>query len=66
MIGNVIVPDVCWIELGSRVLIGGDIPGIVTGILQRLHGSSEIEVVWWDGRIRKCEWVNPQELKPNP
>ena len=48
--------------LGAKVYIGGDIPAVVNGILTRVNGGLEYEVIWWDGRTRRCEWVSPLEV----
>lgn len=49
--------------LGGKCYIGGDIPAVINGVLFRVNGSTEYEIVWWDGRTRRCEWVMPQEIQ---
>lgn len=48
--------------LGRRCKIGGDIPAVINGVLERQNGGLEYEVIWWEGRARHCEWVQPQEV----
>ncbi|MGZ6045670.1 MAG: hypothetical protein ACXWNW_14170 [Isosphaeraceae bacterium] len=51
------------LPLGSRVSLGdGTIPAIVTAIIIRGDRPS-YEVVWWDGRARKSEWLETSEVK---
>ncbi len=49
--------------MGASVLIVGDVPAIVHGFLQRLNGETSYELIWWDGRTRKCEWVTENEFE---
>lgn len=51
---------------GTRVRIGGDIPGIVTQVCIRGESSLTVQylVAWWDGRRRVSEWVDPIEITP--
>lgn len=54
-------------ELNSEVLIDGEIPAVITAISIRPAGQGvrvSYEVTWWDERTRKCEWVEPYEIKP--
>lgn len=54
-------------ELNSEVLIDGEIPAFITAISIRPAGEGvrvSYEVTWWDERTRKCEWVEPYEIKP--
>lgn len=39
-------------ELNAHVLIDGE------------SARVSYEVTWWDERSRKCEWVEPSEIKP--
>jgi hypothetical protein len=52
--------------LGRACRIDDGIPGMVTGVLERISGGLEIEVAWWDGRQRRCEWLNPAEVALEP
>lgn len=54
-------------ELGSECLIDGEIPARITAVSLRPALNSvrvSYEVTWWDERSRKCEWVEPGEVKP--
>lgn len=48
--------------VGAKVIVGTDITGTVTGIM--LRAGVTYEVVWWDGRTRRCEWLAECEIKP--
>lgn len=48
--------------LGRRCLLGGDIPAVINGVLERVNGGLEFEVTWWESRARHCEWVSPSEV----
>jgi hypothetical protein len=54
---------------GEAVTIGDGIPAHVTSIQlrQSADGSiylSAIEVAYWDGCSRRCEWLEPWEVSP--
>lgn len=54
------------IKPGTRVRlsVGKDaVVGTVTAVCLR-DKSITYEIVWWDGRIRKCEWVSEGEAIP--
>lgn len=51
------------------MLVGGDIPAHIVGnlIRQQADGTlyvAELEVVWYDGRARQTDWVQPWEVTP--
>jgi hypothetical protein len=51
-------------EIGSAVLLDGDIPATITSI--NIRGTEHrltYEVTWWDERNRKTEWVDPFEIR---
>lgn len=53
-------------EIGSDVLLDGDIPAKITAI--NIRGAEHrltYEVTWWDERNRKSEWVDPFEIRVN-
>lgn len=51
-------------EIGSQVVIDGEIPAIVTAISVRgIEHRLQYEVTWWDERTRKSEWVEPFEIR---
>jgi hypothetical protein len=52
------------IEVGSPVMLDGDIPATITAL--EVRGSEHLltyQVVFWDERTRKAEWVTPEEIK---
>jgi hypothetical protein len=52
------------LEIGSSVVIDGEIPATVTGInIRGVEHRLQYEVTWWDERTRKSEWVEPYEVK---
>ena len=53
------------LEIGSKVLLDGEIPATVTAINVRgVEHRLTYEVTWWDERTRKSEWVDPFEIEP--
>ncbi len=52
--------------IGTPVRFGGNdgdrIPGVVNAICVREGDHVTYEVVYWDGRTRKCEWMERREL----
>jgi len=61
------VSDIQVFELGSHVVVDGEIPAVITAVSIRPAQNSvrvSYEVTWWDERSRKCEWVEPFEIKP--
>lgn len=51
-------------EIGSSVVIDGEIPGTVTGIIVRgQEHRLQYEVTWWDERSRKSDWFEPFEIR---
>lgn len=52
-------------EIGSKVLLDGEIPATITSInIRGLEHRLTYEVTWWDERQRKSEWVDPFEICP--
>jgi hypothetical protein len=52
------------LEIGSHVVIDGEIPATITGInIRGIEHRLQYEVTWWDERSRKSEWVEPFEIK---
>jgi hypothetical protein len=52
-------------EIGSQVVIDGEIPATITGInIRGIEHRLQYEVTWWDERTRRSEWVEPFEIKP--
>lgn len=49
-------------HLGQKVKIGGDIPAFINAIAQKLSGEVSYEVVWWEGRQRRSEYVAKGEI----
>jgi hypothetical protein len=57
--------DLQVLEIGSQVLIDGDIPATITAInIRGLEHRLTYEVTWWDERTRRTEWLDPFEIKP--
>lgn len=53
------------LQIGQKVTIDGEIPAILTAInIRPATGGYRItyEVMWWDERSRKTEWVDPFEI----
>ena len=51
-------------EIGAQVMLDGNIPATVTAInIRGVEHRLTYEVTWWDERNRKCEWVDPFEIK---
>ncbi len=50
------------IAQGSTVLIGDGIEGKITAVTLR-DKNIVYEVTWWDGRIRRVEWLQSQEVR---
>ena len=48
-------------RVGSAVFIGKDIPAMITAVCIRDSGVT-YETVWWDGRTRKQEWLQADEI----
>ena len=48
--------------VGSAVVVGSDIPGLVTGILVDGDGL-QYKVAWWAGSERKSEWLTAAEVR---
>ena len=48
--------------VGSPVIVGSDIPGLVTGILVDSDGL-QYKVAWWAGSERKSEWLTAAEVR---
>jgi len=50
------------LAVGSSVVVGNDIPGLVTGILVDSDGL-QYKVAWWAGSDRKSEWLTAAEVR---
>jgi sugar lactone lactonase YvrE len=48
---------------GSEVRIGKDISAIVNAVCISANGRVTYEVVWWDGRTRKSDWLASCEVE---
>lgn len=48
--------------IGSAVTVGGDVPGVVTGIAIYETGVKYL-VAWWQDRNRNEEWLNEREIQ---
>lgn len=49
------------IKIGIPGLDKEPITGLVVGICISINGI-EYQVVWWEGRNRKCDWINSVEV----
>ena len=49
--------------IGTKVTIGGDIPGTITGVAF-YEGETQYRVTWWKGNARTLEWLTSHEVKP--
>ncbi len=47
--------------IGSKVKIDGDLTAVVLGVTMRSSGVS-YEVVWWEERSRRSEWLYDFEV----
>lgn len=50
------------LQPGTEVVIGNDIPGMVSGVMIEFGSQVSYRVVYWDGRVRKSEWLGPGEV----
>ena len=62
-------PNTDTVRPGTRVALDGDIEGVVSAntIRQNADGGlyvSSVEVVWFDGAVRRCDDVEPWEVQP--
>lgn len=52
-------------EIGSEVIIDGDIPAVITAFEVRGKvGLITYQCAWWEDRTRKSEWLTENEVKP--
>lgn len=49
--------------IGTEVDLGNKLVGKVLEVCLK-SGSEQYLVVWWDGRTRKTEWLNAEEVLP--
>jgi hypothetical protein len=58
------VIEITVLEVGSKVILDGDIPATVTALnIRGIEHRLTYEVTWWDERTRKSEWVDPFEIE---
>lgn len=50
------------IPIGTKVKFANNIDGVVVACTIRAMGRI-YNVVWWDGRSRRCEWLEEIELE---
>lgn len=51
-------------EIGTEVVIDENIPAHITAVcIKGVEHRLTYEVTWWDERARKCEWLDPWEIK---
>lgn len=52
------------IPIGSKVYLDGEIVATVHAVEVRGQPHSlTYQCVWWDDRVRKSEWVRPDEIQ---
>ena len=51
------------LAIGSAVIIGDNIPGIIVSIMIKGNNRVLYEVAWWNGRERKLEWLESSEVE---
>jgi hypothetical protein len=49
---------------GSPVILADEINATVTAVMIREGGRVSYQVVWWESRSRREEWINGLEVKP--
>lgn len=49
---------------GSMVALAGGLPCRVLSVQVWSNGNVGYNVVWWDGRVRRAEYVEPCEVEP--
>ena len=47
--------------VGTKARIGQDLEATILGICIYAH-DIEYQCAWWNGRERKCEWLNAAEI----
>lgn len=50
-------------KIGCTILIDENIEAIITGICIKGNYHITYECTWWDGKTRKCEWLEETEIK---
>jgi len=50
------------LRIGSKVKIGGSIPATILSAQIYAARNVRYEVVYWDGRKRMVEWLQPSEI----
>jgi len=57
------------LAVGSSCKIGfrdlGRVPGVILGVAIYSGLQVQYRVAWWDGRVRKSEWVDACEVTPD-
>ena len=51
------------LPVGSEVLIGEKIEGVIKSICVNDNNQVTYQVVWWNGNARLCEWLDRFEVE---
>jgi hypothetical protein len=52
------------IPVGSKVFLDGEIAATVQAVeIRGQPHSLTYQCIWWDDRVRKSEWVRPDEIQ---
>lgn len=51
------------IRVGSKVAIADGIPAVISSISIEEGCRIQYQCVWWDGRVRRSEWLNEFEVR---
>jgi hypothetical protein len=60
------IADVLIIRPGTEINLdrhGEELLGIITQVCISQNDAVQYQVVWWDGRQRRLEWINACELR---
>ncbi len=53
----------CWVGLAWNRDDGKSIPGTILQVAIGEKGRVSYQVGWWDGRQRRCEWLEQVEVE---
>lgn len=55
-------PPLSVLPVGTKVVVEGDIDGVISAICIRGNDFVSYEVIWWNNRSRVLEWVTEDEV----
>lgn len=58
------MPNITLFNIGTKIIISNDINATINGIYIGENHHILYKVVWWDGRIRKDEYITAKEFVP--